>query len=805
MSATTTRSSLEDAAFYTSQRAWSMIPVPLREKEPNLPGWQKLRLGMDDLPKHFSGEVNVGRLNGEPSGWHVDADMDVPEAVEAAAELLPPTDLIHGRPSNPRSHYSYRSPGCKTKQYRDPTDGEMLAELRSTGSQTLVPRSQHPSGEKYHWEKRGEAAKVATDVLTCAVARVAAVALLARHWPGVGSRHQAENALCGLLLRAGWEVEETEHYVRLVARLAGDEEWPDRGKGVQGTKAKLDRGEPVTGLPTLVDILTGDGKRVVDKVCTWLSVKQTADRQADEPWDDPIPLPSGLPPVQSFDPALLPDALSEWVCDAAERMQITPDYTAVAALVAAGAIVGRRFAIRPKRHDDWYEVPNLWGSGIGRPGVLKSPALDEGLGPLNRLVAAAYAAHVSELERYQTELAVAEAQRAAAKEKLRSEAKSKHPNEALLRQLAEESRAPLPVEPKPRRYKTEDATTEKLGELLVDNPNGLLVRRDELTGWLRSLDKQGREGDRAFYLEAWNGKGGHEIDRIGRGSLHVPALCLSVLGGIQPGPISRYVYDATQGKENDDGLLQRFQVLVWPDVPATYRLVDRRPNVEARERAYAVYARLDALTAEEVVDAAKMEGGGAAAIPYLRFSQEAQHVFDDWYVAHMRRVRSGTLPPALEAHLSKYAKLMPCLALLFHLIDVADPSTPTPPVADGVSEEAAVRAVTWCEYLQSHLRRLYASAISPEMAAARALLEHITAGDVHDGMSTRDLYRPQWSLLDTPEAVDGALRVLERYGWVRVEQVKPEGGKGGRPSARISVYPEAARAAAAAAGKDTAA
>ena len=77
---------------------------------------------------------------------------------------------------------------------------------------------------------------------------------------------------------------------------------------------------------------------------------------------------------------------------------------------------------------------------------------------------------------------------------------------------------------------TNDATIEKIVEILTDNPDQILYYRGKLMGWLRPLDKAGREADRAFYLEAWNGKGSFSVDRIGRGSLHVPAVCVSVLG-----------------------------------------------------------------------------------------------------------------------------------------------------------------------------------------------------------------------------------------------------------------------------------
>ena len=51
-------------------------------------------------------------------------------------------------------------------------------------------------------------------------------------------------------------------------------------------------------------------------------------------------------------------------------------------------------------------------------------------------------------------------------------------------------------------YRTNDVTIERLGELLRENSRGLLINRDELIGLLRSLDKEGHESDRAFYLEA---------------------------------------------------------------------------------------------------------------------------------------------------------------------------------------------------------------------------------------------------------------------------------------------------------------
>ena len=108
---------LAAARAYT-RRGWWVVPVRLGEKGVTLHGWQHMRLGEGDLHNWFGWfprpgardreELhNVGLLTGEPSGGLVDVDCDADEARRAAAELLPATGMISGRPGSPASHYWY--------------------------------------------------------------------------------------------------------------------------------------------------------------------------------------------------------------------------------------------------------------------------------------------------------------------------------------------------------------------------------------------------------------------------------------------------------------------------------------------------------------------------------------------------------------------------------------------------------------------------------------------------------------------------------------------------------------------------
>jgi putative DNA primase/helicase len=486
-----------------------------------------------------------------------------------------------------------------------------------------------------------------------------------------------------------------------------------------------------------------------------------------EPWPDPEPLPTALPPVAPFVADLLPDALRPWIGDIAERMQCPPDYPAVGALVTLSSVVGRQVGIRPKRHDDWTVVPNLWGIVVGRPSLLKTPAIQEPIRMVEVLEAIARKDHENAERDHAADALVAEAKGKEAKARIGKAIKAG--DSALAHALAAE----VAVDPDPlvrRRYLTQDPTVEKLGELLRDNPRGILVFRDEILGFLRSLDREGREGSRAFFLEAWNGTGRFTFDRIGRGTVEVEAACVSVLGAIQPGPLGDYLVVAIRGGMGDDGLVQRFQLAVWPDAPGTWRNVDRWPDTQARRAAREVYARLDALD-PKAIGATQDEGD---TLPWLRFDEEAQGEFDAWRGDLEARLRTGDLHPALESHLAKYRSLVPSLALLCHLCDL--------PEGGPVGAVSLLRALAWAEYLETHARRIYAPALAPDMAAAVELDRRLC--DLPSPFTARDVYRKNWRYLDA-DGTAAALIVLADYHRIRAEASEGPG----RPTVRYEVNP----------------
>jgi Protein of unknown function (DUF3987)/Transglycosylase SLT domain len=129
--------------------------------------------------------------------------------------------------------------------------------------------------------------------------------------------------------------------------------------------------------------------------------------------------------------------------------------------------------------------------------------------------------------------------------------------------------------------------------ILGENPNGILVFRDELISLLLDLDKEEKCNARSFFMSAWNGDSGYTFDRIIRGTCHIEHACLSLMGAATPSRISRYIANVEKTGMGGDGLIQRFGFMIWPDIRPEWINVDKAPNRDAREAAFAAFDRLD--------------------------------------------------------------------------------------------------------------------------------------------------------------------------------------------------------------------
>ena len=493
-------------------------------------------------------------------------------------------------------------------------------------------------------------------------------------------------------------------------------------------------------------------------------------------WPEPSPLPDALSPVKAFNYAMLPDGLRQWVDDIALRMQCPPDFAAVGAIIAASALIGARALVQPKAQDDWRVTPNLWGVVVGRPATMKSPALKEVLRPIRRIEAQRREAHAEAMTTWHAEQKFRKVKAGASEGMARAAIKKGNETEARTL-LAEDEDVEAPDAP---RVATNDPTVPALCEVMRANPWGMLLERDELYGFLKGMDREGNESDRTFYLTAADGDSPYTEDRIGRGlNLHLPRVCLSILGGIQPGRLSEYVRGAMEGGAGDDGLIQRFQLAVWPDSDPEWRDIDQWPDTPARQAANAVFDRLAALPDPQ--DEA----------PAWRFDAEAQATFKEWRADLEHRLRGETLHPAMESHLAKYRKLVPALALIFALIDT--------PRAGSIAEPELVRALQWVEYLETHAARIYGAGLAPEVEGAVRLLSRIKSralgdanGEIAETFTARQVAQKGWAGLADVDAVRKVADVLIEANWLRIETVHSADPKGrGRPSETYAINPAA--------------
>lgn len=459
---------------------------------------------------------------------------------------------------------------------------------------------------------------------------------------------------------------------------------------------------------------------------------------------------------------------SGWVQDTAAGAGPAPvDYVACATLAVAGSLIGNARWVSP--WPSWREPPVLWIGLVGDPSSSKSPALKPLMGLLRRLESEMAADFDDTRRQWLTAQEAADARKVSWQSDVKAAAKAGDPVPPM------PADAEAPPEPARPRIVLSDCTVEATAAVLAGQPRGVLLYRDELTGWLAGMGayKAGNGSDRAFWLEA-SGGGPFTVDRVRQAGkpLRIDRLAVGLLGGIQP---DRLVSQLLVG--DDDGLAARL-LLSWPDpVPPS------RPTVTPDDA-----GALRAMRRLLSLEMAQGEHGPEPALVPL--DDDAADMFD--------RLRSDLYARTQAAagrqggHFGKLPGLSLRIAMALEHLWWCWSERDAPPAR--VSARAVVAAGALVTgYFVPMSERCYGDAARPEADRLAAVLGRWILATRPERINLRELRRTvRLPGLASAEAIRAAVDVLVEADWLSPSPERA-GDTPGRGRADYAVNPELRR------------
>lgn len=236
------------------------------------------------------------------------------------------------------------------------------------------------------------------------------------------------------------------------------------------------------------------------------------------------PTAAPLAPLVAIPPfplEALPPAARAFVADGAAALGCPPDFVVVPLFGFVGALVGNSRSLRLKRG---FEVlPIFWMGVVGRPGTVKTPALNLSRRLLDVLQQESWKTFKADFDTWL----------------------DGKPTD----------RGPKPI---PEHFFATDTTTEAVAHALQSS-RGIAIIHDELAGWVLAFDNYKKGGDRQNWLSSWSGAP-LKPNRKTAEPIYIPDPVVCVVGGIQPEVLPDLAGEAAR----DDGFIPRL-LLSWPD------------------------------------------------------------------------------------------------------------------------------------------------------------------------------------------------------------------------------------------------
>jgi len=424
--------------------------------------------------------------------------------------------------------------------------------------------------------------------------------------------------------------------------------------------------------------------------------------------------PADLLEWEPFPVALLPDPVGTFVAETAAGLGCDATFIALPMLAAVAAAVGNRRRI--ELWPGWQEPAIVWAIAVAESGSMKTPAADAALRFTRERQRAAFTEHRAALAEWEREGQADRRSRSA---------------------------APAGDRPRPERFAVDDLTIESVAPILADNPRGVLLDRDELSGWIGGFDqyRSGGQGgaEAARWLTIYNA-GPVTVDRKQTGTVYVEAAHVSIAGGIQPGVLAR----VAGSRHFENGLVPRFIMAAPPR-----RMMTMPTGGAGFSTAADMASMFDMLFA-----IAPGPDGGAAVLDLV---PDALEVWKEWWQENA--AEQFTASGAEAAMIGKARSWAARLALVCHMIRQAGGE---PTLDNRIDADSIERGIGLARWAAREWRRVYRGMqVGGIEADDRALRQWIAA---RGGVATpRDVARGL-AQYRGPGRAEAALQRLARSG-----------------------------------------
>jgi hypothetical protein len=401
-------------------------------------------------------------------------------------------------------------------------------------------------------------------------------------------------------------------------------------------------------------------------------------------------LPASSESVKPFPSHVFPLSIQQFIEQGAAAIQCPQEFIAVPLIVAAGSAVGATHCFRLKK--GWVEYPGIYSAVVANPGTAKTPANQLALRPVQNQAKHLRCQYDGELALYEIDVT----------------------------DWKPGGSTPKPEKPTMERVVISDATIEAIAAILDKNPRGVLLARDELSGWAQSMNqfRGGKGADRQIFLSLWS----NTPIAVDHKSQDEPLLLerpvLGVSGTIQPDVVQSLLHDS----QWDDGFLDRI-LFAYPDAKIPIGWSEAEVDDGIIQQVDEVFLALYSLDMEQEPTVVGM-------------TEQAKVLWVQWYNQHQEALQEA--PDNLRGAWSKMPSQCARLILISHMLRWATDPTAHKNMADRDSVSAGIALA---EYFKSHVGRVHSVLRETAEDRRRRLVREWIQRRGNPGVRPRDLQR----------------------------------------------------------------